>query len=87
MKRIDFPKAYPQLALVKFNNDEKKLGRVKAEFQWQKNKGRTTNWIRFQTPDAGPNPEPGNTGISCLKTGASSLSPNPLLIVVTLIYN
>ncbi|MDR2232305.1 MAG: phage baseplate assembly protein V, partial [Tannerella sp.] len=57
MKPIDYPKAYPQLALVKSNDDEKKLGRVKAEFQWQKDKGKTTNWIRVQTPDAGPNPD------------------------------
>jgi uncharacterized protein involved in type VI secretion and phage assembly len=26
---------------------------VKVEFQWQKSKGKTTHWIRVQTPDAG----------------------------------
>ena len=57
MHPVDFPKAYPQLALVKTNDDEKKLGRVKVEFQWQKDMGKTTNWIRVQTPDAGPNPD------------------------------
>jgi uncharacterized protein involved in type VI secretion and phage assembly len=53
IKSVNFPKAFPQTATVKSNDDEKKLGRVKVEFQWQASKGKTTNWIRVQTPDAG----------------------------------
>lgn len=46
------PLALPELATVKENNDDKGQGRVKVAFDWQKN-GKTTNWIRVQTPDAG----------------------------------
>jgi len=53
MTPVYFPKAYSQLATVKTNNDEKKLGRVKVQTQWQKATGKTTNWIRVKTPDAG----------------------------------
>ena len=53
MKPVDFPKAYSQLATVKTNEDDKKLGRVKVQTQWQKASNKTTNWIRVQTPDAG----------------------------------
>jgi uncharacterized protein involved in type VI secretion and phage assembly len=53
MPAVCFPKAFSQLATVKSNDDEKKLGRVKVAFQWQKDKSKTTNWIRVKTPDAG----------------------------------
>lgn len=53
MEPVNSQKAYPQMATVKTNDDMKKLGRVKVEFQWQKAKNKTTNWIRVQTPDAG----------------------------------
>lgn len=46
------PLALPELATVKENNDDKGQGRVKVAFDWQKN-GKTTNWIRVQTPYAG----------------------------------
>ena len=46
------PLALPELATVKENNDDKEQGRVKVAFDWQKN-GKTTNWIRVQTPNAG----------------------------------
>ena len=46
------PWALPELATVKENNDDKGQGRVKVAFDWQKN-GKTTNWIRVQTPNAG----------------------------------
>lgn len=46
------PLALPELATVKENNDDKGQGRVKVTFDWQKN-GKTTNWIRVQTPNAG----------------------------------
>ena len=46
------PLALPELATVKENNDDKGQGRVKVAFNWQKN-GKTTNWIRVQTPNAG----------------------------------
>ena len=46
------PLALPELATVKENNDDKGQGRVKVAYDWQKN-GKTTNWIRVQTPNAG----------------------------------
>ena len=46
------PLALPELATVKENNADKGQGRVKVAFDWQKN-GKTTNWIRVQTPNAG----------------------------------
>jgi len=46
------PLALPELATVKENKDDKGQGRVKVAFDWQKN-GKTTNWIRVQTPNAG----------------------------------
>ena len=46
------PLALPELATVKENNDDKGQGRVKVAFDWQKN-GKTTNWVRVQTPNAG----------------------------------
>lgn len=46
------PLALPELTTVKENNDDKGQGRVKVAFDWQKN-GKTTNWIRVQTPNAG----------------------------------
>ncbi len=51
MSPVRAPAANPQIATVKSNADSK--GRVKVEFQWQKKVGKTTNWIRVQTPDAG----------------------------------
>lgn len=51
MDPIETPVAYPQVAWVKDNADSK--GRVKVQFQWQKEMQKTTNFIRVQTPDAG----------------------------------
>jgi uncharacterized protein involved in type VI secretion and phage assembly len=47
------PVTGPQLAWVKENVDPEKHGRIKVQFQWQKDVGKTTNWIRVQTVDAG----------------------------------
>lgn len=47
------PMTGPQLAWVKSNADEKELGRVKVQFQWQKKNDKTTNWIRVKSSDAG----------------------------------
>ncbi|SJL33489.1 phage baseplate assembly protein V [Porphyromonas gingivalis] len=46
-------KAYPEMAIVSDNKDPKNHGRVKVQFDWQKPKGLSTNWLRVQTPDAG----------------------------------
>lgn len=48
-------KAYPEMAVVSSNSDPKGLGRVQVQFDWQKRSGKSTNWIRVQTPDAGGN--------------------------------
>jgi hypothetical protein len=64
MEAVTHPKAFPQIATVKDNKDEKQRGRVKVEFQWQKDQGKTTNWIRVSTPDAGKNEQvPKNRGV------------------------
>lgn len=49
---VKMPLALPELATVEKNDDEKGQGRVKVVFDWQKN-GKTTNWIRVQSPNAG----------------------------------
>lgn len=49
---MPMPLAMPELATVVSNKDDKKQGRVKVRFDWQLD-GKTTNWIRVQTPDAG----------------------------------
>lgn len=49
---VRLPLALPELATVKENADEKGQGRVKVSFDWQK-KGKTTNWVRVQSPNAG----------------------------------
>ena len=46
-------KAYSEMATVSSNSDPKGLGRVRVQFDWQKRSGKSTNWIRVQTPDAG----------------------------------
>lgn len=48
---VKMPVALPELATVEKNDDEKEQGRVKVAFDWQK--GKTTNWIRVQSPNAG----------------------------------
>ncbi len=64
MAQPPLPLAQPQIASVKTNDDEKKLGRVKVEFQWQKKAGKTTNWIRVQATDAGKSDKvPNNRGL------------------------
>ncbi len=45
------PRTSSQMATVLDNSDSK--GRIKVQLQWQKKKGKSTNWIRVQTPDAG----------------------------------
>jgi len=63
MPTIAMPKAFPQIASVKSNDDDKQLGRIKVELQWQKAKNKTTNWIRVKTPDAGKSDDvPQNRG-------------------------
>ncbi len=49
----DFPKSDIQIAKVTDNNDPEGLGRVKAQFVWQRQSGQTTPWIRMMTPHAG----------------------------------
>lgn len=51
MKPVESHYAVQQLATVMDNADSK--GRVKVQFQWQKAQGKSTNWIRVQSPDAG----------------------------------
>jgi len=53
MQPVQLPVALSQIAVVKRNDDDKQRGRVKVAFQWQEDKGKTTNWIRVSAPDAG----------------------------------
>lgn len=53
MPTITLPTANPQQAKVTSNADPKNQGRIQVEFQWQEARGKTTNYIKVQTPDAG----------------------------------
>jgi uncharacterized protein involved in type VI secretion and phage assembly len=53
MTEPKIPIANPQIATVKENVEPRERGLVKVQFQWQKPKNKTSNWIRVQTPDAG----------------------------------
>ncbi|GAA3508838.1 phage baseplate assembly protein V [Aquimarina addita] len=48
-----FPKSESQIAIVKDNADPEKMGRIRAQFFWQKATGEMTPWIRIMTPHAG----------------------------------
>lgn len=64
MSPVSAPVANPQIAWVKTNEDDKMLGRVKVQFQWQKKDDKTTNWIRVQATDAGKSDKvPKNRGL------------------------
>lgn len=61
MEPVAMPIANPQIATVMDNADDK--GRIKVQFQWQKDNNKSTNWIRVQTPDAGKSDDvPANRG-------------------------
>ena len=60
MAEPKLPLALSQIATVKDNADPKNKGRVKVETQWQKEKNKTTNWLRVQTPDAGKSDKVGS---------------------------
>ena len=60
MAEPKIPVALSQIATVKDNADPRNWGRVKVETQWQKEKNKTTNWIRVQTPDAGKSDKVGS---------------------------
>ena len=49
---IPAPASFPQVAVVKENNDPKGLGRVRVQFHWQGNNNMTP-WIRVAFPHAG----------------------------------
>ncbi|GHT65515.1 hypothetical protein AGMMS50239_25440 [Bacteroidia bacterium] len=53
MEEPKMPIAMPQIATVKEDVDPRERGLVKVQFQWQKRKNKTTNWIRVATLDAG----------------------------------
>jgi uncharacterized protein involved in type VI secretion and phage assembly len=53
MTEPKIPAANPQIATVKENVEPRGRGLVKVQFQWQKPKNKTSNWIRVHTPDAG----------------------------------
>ena len=50
---VRFPRIGSQRATVISNEDPKNVGRVRVQFQWQKENNKTTNWIRVQSIDAG----------------------------------
>jgi len=50
---IPNPIAYPEIAIVKSNDDPENKGRVMVQTQWQGAQDLATNWVRVMTPDAG----------------------------------
>ena len=53
MEDMRLPVAHAMLAEVTDNADPENLGRVQVQFAWQKNRNKTTNWIRVRSLDAG----------------------------------
>ena len=53
VEKPEIPVAYPQIATVVDNADPQNMGRVKVQTQWQKDKNKTTNWLRVSSPDSG----------------------------------
>lgn len=51
--QVNKPLAETQMAIVKDNNDPKKMGRVRVQMLWQQESVEMTDWIRVLTPDAG----------------------------------
>lgn len=67
MEPIEPPRTGPQQATVLSNADPENKGRIKVQFQWQKGLGKSTNWIRVQTPDAGSSDKvKSNRGFVCI---------------------
>lgn len=67
MEPIEPPRTGPQQATVLSNADPENKGRVQVQFQWQKGRRKSTNWIRVQTPDAGSSSTvKSNRGFVCI---------------------
>lgn len=67
MVTIDPPRTGPQQGTVLSNADPKGKGHVKVQLQWQKGIGKSTNWVRVQTPDAGSSGKvSSNRGFVCI---------------------
>lgn len=67
MVPIEPPRTGNQQATVLSNTDPENKGRVQVQLQWQKDSGKSTNWIRVQTPDAGSSGQvKSNRGFVCI---------------------
>ena len=67
MEPIEPPRTGNQQATVLSNADPENKGRVQVQLQWQKGLGKSTNWIRVQTPDAGSSGQvKSNRGFVCI---------------------
>ena len=67
MEPIEPPRTGNQQATVLSNADPENKGRVQVQLQWQKDSGKSTNWIRVQTPDAGSSGQvKSNRGFVCI---------------------
>lgn len=53
VNNVVIPEAHPMLAKVISNADPENQGRVQVQFIWQEEQGKTTNWIRVRSLDAG----------------------------------
>ena len=67
MEPVEPPRTGNQQATVLSNADPENKGRVQVQLQWQKDSGKSTNWIRVQTPDAGSSGQvKSNRGFVCI---------------------
>lgn len=67
MEPVEPPRTGNQQATVMSNADPENKGRVQVQLQWQKGLGKSTNWIRVQTPDAGSSGKvKSNRGFVCI---------------------
>ncbi|WP_455970617.1 phage baseplate assembly protein V [Bacteroides congonensis] len=67
MSPVAAPRTGVQQGTVYRNDDPLGKGRVQVQLQWQKGLGKTTNWLRVQTPDAGSSDKvESNRGFVCI---------------------
>ena len=74
MEPVEPPRTGNQQATVLSNTDPENKGRVQVQLQWQKGLGKSTNWIRVQTPDAGSSRKvKSNRGFVCIPEEGDSV--------------
>ncbi|CAN5609592.1 phage baseplate assembly protein V [soil metagenome] len=66
VNNVLIPIAETQLAVVKDNDDQDKMGRVQVQMLWQTKDSEKTDWISVMTPEAGDGQLGKNRGLLCI---------------------